>query len=205
MSARIVDEHAHGFGWVHDDPLQRACQALAADGRVWLVDPTDEPEAMAKAEALGEIAGVIQLLDRHPRDNAAIAARYGAPVHVVPHGLPGTPFKVLPVLRTPFWKEVALWWPAASLLVVSEVVGSAPHYAVGPGAVGVHPMLRTWPPGRALASRRPEHLHFGHGAGVQDGAADALRTAFERSRRDIPHLLRALPHLARSGRQVVAG
>jgi hypothetical protein len=30
-----VDESPLGIGWVLDEPMQRACQALLADGKVW--------------------------------------------------------------------------------------------------------------------------------------------------------------------------
>lgn len=73
--------------------MARACHALAADGRVWLVDPVDQPAAMAAAGALGEPAGVLQLLDRHNGDYAAIAARLGIPRVVNPDALMATPFE----------------------------------------------------------------------------------------------------------------
>src|SRR4051812_42153120 len=45
----------------------------ADEGRVWLVDPVDQPGARAGVAALGGRAGVLQRIDRHNRDCAAIA------------------------------------------------------------------------------------------------------------------------------------
>ena len=54
--------------------MQRTSHALAADGRVWLFDVVDDPELDARVRELGEPAGVVQLLDRHNRDCAAVAS-----------------------------------------------------------------------------------------------------------------------------------
>ena len=72
--------------------MGRTSHALAVDGRVWLTDPIDADGVEERIRSLGEPAGVIQLLDRHKRDGAALAARLGVPLHVVPSSLPGTPF-----------------------------------------------------------------------------------------------------------------
>jgi hypothetical protein len=183
-----------------DDPVARACHALADEGRVWLVDPVDEPAAMAAAVALGKPAGVLQLLDRHNRDCAAIATRLGVKRVVNPHALAATPFEVVPVIRWPAWRETALWWPAQGVLVVPEAVGTAPAFAIGSGLVGVHPMIRLVPP-RALRRVAPQHLLVGHGPPVHGpDAASGLREALARSRRDIPRLALKLPTLIRSAR-----
>ena len=85
LSPRLVDETDFGFGWIGGEKpkLMMASHALAADGRVWLVDPTDEPGLDERLRGLGEPAGVIQLLDRHNRGAAAAAARLRVPHHVV--------------------------------------------------------------------------------------------------------------------------
>ena len=51
--------------------------------------------------ALGEPAGVLQLLDRHNRDGAAWAARLGVPLRRAWEGVGDTPFEALPVRRQP--------------------------------------------------------------------------------------------------------
>jgi hypothetical protein len=200
MASAVLDHQSYGLSWVMDDPMARACHALAVEGRVWLVDPVDEAAAMAAAAVLGEPAGVLQLLDRHNRDCAAIATRLGVPRVVNPDTPSTTPFELAPVIRWPAWKETALWWPAEGVLVVPEAVGTAPAFAIGSGPVGVHPMIRLVPP-RALRRFAPRHLLLGHGPPVHGPeAASSLREALERSRRDIPRLALRLPALIRSAR-----
>ena len=104
--------------------MQRTSHALLVDGKVWLVDPVAFDEALDRAAGLGEIAGVLQLLDRHNRDCAPLAERFGVPLLKVPDAVPGTPFKAIPVVRFPGWKETALWWPEHEALIVAEVVGT---------------------------------------------------------------------------------
>ena len=59
--------------------MARSAHALRDGDRVWLVDPYEDAEALERAAALGAPAGVLQLLDRHDRDCAALAARLGVP------------------------------------------------------------------------------------------------------------------------------
>ena len=200
MPIAAFDEFPAGFSWVMDDPLSRASHALNAGGRVWLVDPVDEPAALERATALGELAGVIQLLDRHNRDAAAIAARLDVPHVALPEAVPGAPFEAVTVVDLPVWKEKALWWPQERVLVVAEIDGTNRISTTGTGAAGIHPMVRLRPPG-VLRGYRPEHLLVGHGAGVHGpAAATALAHAYARTRRDIPRLIAQLPGIIRSTR-----
>lgn len=194
-----VHEHAAGLTWVvTSELLRRACHALVADGRVWLVDPIDESGPLARATALGAPAGVIQLLDRHNRDGVAIAARLEVPLLRLPASVPGSPFTTMSVLDVPGWREMALWWPETATLVVPEAVGTAPTFAVGRGSVGVHPMLRLFGV-RRLRDIEPELLLVGHGPPVVGpGAAAALRDALARSRSDLPRFVAKLPGMVRS-------
>ena len=189
------DEFAFGLSWVIAEPLQRTSHALLDGDRVWLIDPVNEASALERALALGEPAGVIQLLDRHKRDCAELAARLEVP-HLTPFDHPSAgPFEVVSVLRLPLWKEVALWWPATRTLVVAEAVGTNPAWAAGAGPAGIHPFLRIRPP-RKLSTFIPEHLLVGHGLGVHGSqASSALQEAFARSRRDLPRLLLKLPSM----------
>jgi hypothetical protein len=195
MSRVAVEEHELGLTWVVEEPMERAFHALVDDGRVWLVDPLDHPglpevEDVAK---LGEPAGVLQLLDRHNRDCAAIAAKLGVPHLKVPDAVPGSPFEAIPVLRVPGWKETALWWPQRRALVVAETLAGNPMHTGGEQAVGVHFLLRARPP-RSLRHYDPEHLLLGHGHGLHGpAAAAAVETAYARSRRDLPRVLSKLP------------
>jgi hypothetical protein len=196
MRLEELAEHSLGLTWVVDDPLLRASHALVHEGRVWLVDPVDAPEALERAAALGEPAGVLQLFMAHPRDGEAIASRLGVPLHVLPDVLPETPFSVLNLDLGP-WKERALWWPERKGLVVPESIGTATHYAVGRGPAGIHVMRRLVPPTR-LKPFLPEHLLVGHGPPVHgSNAAAATLDAINRSRRELPLLVLHAPRLLR--------
>jgi hypothetical protein len=183
MTIRFCDDlGADGFSWIVDEPMGRTSHALAAAGQVWLVDPVDWPEGIERAVSLGRPAGVIQLLDRHNRDCAAIARRLAVPHHVTPDALPGTPFQPIPVSRRRGWRETALWWPEVRTLVVAEAVGSTAFFPVSDDRIGVHGLLKPVPP-RQLAAFEPEHLLLGHGEGVHGPEATiALRQALSRSR-----------------------
>jgi hypothetical protein len=188
---RYCDEFDDGFGWiVEGEFLERCSHALVAEGRVWLIDPLDADGVEARVRALGEPAGVIQLLDRHARDSAALAESLGAPHHVVPFdAVPGAPFRFLPVQRSRFWREVALWWPERRVLVAGDALGTARYFRARDEPLAVHALLRLRPP-RALRGLDPEHLLVGHGEGVHGpDAAVALRDALATSRRRIPSLL----------------
>jgi hypothetical protein len=192
-----LDDHPFGVSWLVDEPIQRASHALSVDGLVWLVDPVEHPEAMERVAALGPPAGVLQLIDRHGRDCAALARRLGVPHLSVPDAVPGTPLQAIAVLRLPRWREIALWWPEHRVLVVAEAVGTAPAFTAGHGAAGMHPFLRLLPPG-ALRATRPDHLLVGHGPPVSGpAAAGAIEWAYAHARRDLPRLLLTLPRLAR--------
>jgi len=195
--ARIdAEEHPLGLTWMVEEPMERAFHALVDDGRVWLVDPLDGPE-MEDAVALGEPAGVLQLLDRHNRDCAEIAARLGVPHLKVPDAVPGSPFEAIAAVRIPHWQETALWWPQRKALVVAEVLAANPMHTGGEQRVGIHLFLRPWPPS-SLRGYRPEHLLLGHGRSVHGpGAAAAVETAYARARRDLPRVLLGLPGAVR--------
>ena len=189
-----IDEHELGLTWVIDEPMQRASHALADGGRVWFVDPVDVPEAVEQAVELGVPAGVIQLLDRHPRACAKLASRFGVPHLRLPDAIPDSPFEVVSALDVPRWREKALWWPEHEALVVAEVVGTGPMYAQ---PAGIHIFLRLKPPG-GLRDYDPQHLLVGHGPPVHGAAAKpALETAYRRSRIDLPRTVVKLPFVMR--------
>jgi len=193
-----IQELPFGFTWVQHEAMARASHALVADGRVWIVDPVDSPGVVERAQGLGEVAAVVQLLDRHNRDCEAIASRLGVPHLEVPDDVPGSPFEVVRVVHWPKWAENALWWPAQRALVVAEAVGTAPLFTLGKGSVGVHAMLRPIPPRKALGGFAPDHLLVGHGPTVDgDASRDGLRRALDRARRDLPRLFVELPKVVR--------
>ena len=194
---RFCDEQDFGFGWLDDEErMQRASHALVADGGVWVTDPVEWPEAEDRARALGEPRGVLQLLDRHERDCAAVAARLGVPHHVVPTArIDGAPFEFLKVSSNRFWREVALWWPEQRVLACADALGTIPFFCAPGERVGVHPLLRLKPP-KALRRVLPEHVLTGHGEGIHEDATTALHEALRTSRRRLPG---ALASVIRSG------
>jgi hypothetical protein len=196
MGVKTIEEHTCGLTWVMDEPMARASHALVDGGEVWLIDPVDAGEAIERATALGRPRAVIQLLDRHNRDCETVAETLGVPWERVPGSLPGSPFEVVEVMRRRHWKEVALRWRERDALVVAEAVGTARLFALGRGAVGVHPLLRLTPP-RALEGIDPSALLVGHGAPVKSNAAGSLTDAIARSRSDIPRMLVSLPTAVR--------
>ncbi|MFN8217596.1 MAG: hypothetical protein U0R71_13470 [Solirubrobacterales bacterium] len=192
MPRATVEEHPLGLTWIVEEPMRRACHALVEDGRVWVVDPV-ECEGAPDLAAIGEPAGVLQLLDRHNRDCAAVAARLGVPHLVVPDSVPGSPFEAIAAVRGPKWKETALWWPARSALVVAELLGTNRMYTGGRAPLGMHLFLRPFVPG-ALRGLRPEHLLVGHGAPLHGpGVGDQIEAAYAGARRGIPAVLVGLP------------
>jgi hypothetical protein len=201
LTIASVDESPVGLTWTAREAIARSSHALADEGRVWFVDPTWEASVFERAAALGGPVAVIQLLDRHNRDCALVAGMLGVPHVRVPAVLPGSPFRIVPVVDVTLWREVALWWPAKRALVVAEAVGTAPAYAPGPAGAGVSLGLRLWPP-RALAGFEPDHLLVGHGPALHPPrAATALLEAMERSRRDLPRAFAELPAMLRRTRR----
>jgi hypothetical protein len=189
---KTYDEYEFGLSWVLEETMQRASHAVVDEaGKLWLIDPVAVDEALERALALGEPAGVLQLLDRHNRDCAQLAEQLGVPHIEVPDEAP--PFEAIPVVRIPGWKETALWWPARKALIVAEVVGSNDYYTGGAGLVGMHPLLRPLPPG-GVRGYEPEHLLMGHGAGVHGPDTPAeLERAHARARHDLPRVLLKMP------------
>ena len=198
MSIRFCDDRGeHGFSWLVDEPMTRTSHALAAGGQVWIVDPVGHEPALERAMALGTPVAVLQLLDRHNRDCAAVATELGVPHLAVPDALPGTPFEVVPVRAARGWHEVALWWPAEKTLVVAEAIGTNRFVTGGRGPAGVHLLLRLTPPRAALGRFEPEHVLVCHGEGVHGAAAgDALRRALEDARKGFVHLVPRVPAYA---------
>jgi len=194
VTFRFCDDFGpDGFGWIVEEAMTRTSHALAAEGRAWLVDPIDWPDAIERALGLGDPAGVIQLLDRHDRDCAALAERLGVPHVVAPDELPESPFAFVPVMRRKRWRESALWWPATRTLVTADTLGTNRFYTAGKAPIGVHVLLRLTPP-RALGAFEPERILVGHGEALHGPeTTDELRNALRTSRRRLPGVLLRLP------------
>jgi len=189
VSFEVCDELEGGFGWAEPGFLARTSHALEVGGAVLVFDPVDAPGIDERIRALGEPEAVVQLLDRHERDSAAVAARLGVPhlrMELDAHGGAG---RLVRIVWNRVWKEVAFWEPERRVLVVADALGTV-GYFIAPGeAIGVHPLLRLRPP-RILGELEPEHILCGHGAGVHGpGAPLALGEALATSRRRLPRAL----------------
>jgi len=188
VALKFSDEFEHGFAWHREgDRIHRTSHAIRSRGGVWLIDVVDVPGLDERVRALGEPAGVVQLLDRHKRDCAAVAARLGVPLHVLtaPDGL-----EARRIVDWRFWKEIALWFPDERILVCADALGSVAYFRAKGEPFGVHPLLRLFPPKRALGDLEPEHVLFGHGPGYHGSdAPERLRDALETSRRRLPRAL----------------
>jgi hypothetical protein len=183
-----IDEWEGGFGWSQDEFMRRSSHALLVERRVWLIDPVDTPELEERVHALGEPAGVLQLLDRHERGCAAWAERLGVP-HLRAWESVGTaPFEALLVRRRRWWHEVALWEPTARTLVCADALGTVDYFCARGERIGMHPLVRPFPP-RALARVAPDRILCGHGAGVHEDATAALQEALHTARRRLPAVL----------------
>jgi hypothetical protein len=186
---RVCDEFHGGFGWIQEETFRRTSHALVADGRVWLIDPVDEEGLEERIRAAGEPAGVIQLLDRHNRDCAALAGKLGVPLHYLDAP---APFEAMRLRTPPRWNEIALWLPERRVLVVGDALGTIGRYFRAPAdRIGVHPLLRLFPP-RRLERFTPLRILVGHGEGVHEAATEALNEALATSRRRLPALVGGL-------------
>ena len=184
---RVVDQFAGGFGWQTDEPefTERTSHAVLHEGKVWLFDVLDADGLDERVRRLGEPAAVVQLLDRHGRDCARVADRLGVPLHVTPRGISS----MLRIVWMPGWREVAAFLDGR-VLVVGDALGTAGYFRAPGERLAVHPLLRLLPP-RSLLGLQPEHVLCGHGAGVHDGAAEALEEALRTARRRLPKWLPA--------------
>jgi hypothetical protein len=183
----FCDEIEDGFGWQVDERMQRTSHALAGHDGVWIFDPIAWLPALERIPELGTPAGVVQLLDRHKRDSAEVAAHFGVPHFRVPvQGIPASGLEVVTVASSRFWTEVAVWVPLRQTLVCADALGTAPYFLAGDERLGVHPLLRLKPP-RVLGRYEPQHVLCGHGVGVHGPETpEALREALRTARSRLP-------------------
>ena len=163
------------------------------DGRVWLVDPFEAEGLEERVRELGEPAGVIQLLDRHGRDCAALAWKLGVPHHVVPRALPETPFTFLPVLVVAALAGGRALVARAADPRLRGRAGDDPVLSRRGGADRRASVPTTLPaPGAARVSAQ-QHVLVGHGEGRHgpDAAAE-VDDALAHARRRIPRWLAGL-------------
>lgn len=201
-----IDRWEHGVGWLAhpDETMQRASHAIEVDGEVWIVDPVDHEGLDDLVTDLGSVAGVVVLLDRHTRDAAAVANRHdvsvhvpqfmreiaddlAAPVELIQRELGDTGYGMYELTNNGFWKEAALYGEDTGTLVVPESIGTTSYFRTSSERLGVHPMLRLFPP-RKLARLSPERVLVGHGSGIHEDAEAAIRDALDGSRTRAPSL-----------------
>lgn len=176
--------------WSDDGRIVRTSHALVAGGRVWVIDPVDAPGLDERVRALGEPAAVLQLLDRHNRDCAVVASRLGVE-HRLGWELHDVPFTVLPVRRSRFWREVALWDAETRTLVSPEMLGTVRQFLAPGERIGWHPLARPFPPSAIFVGVEPERILVGHGPALEDGATEALQDLLAHGRRRIVAAWRA--------------
>ena len=111
---------------------------------------------------------MLQLLDRHNRDCAEIAARLGVPHLKVPDSVPGSPFEAIAGgADAALAGDRALVARSSKALVVAEVLGRQPDaHRAGGERVGMHLFLRALAAGLAARATGREHLLLGHGSRV---------------------------------------
>jgi hypothetical protein len=202
---REIDRFEGGVGWVAypDETMERASHALQTDEGLWLVDPVDAANLDELLAEFGEVAGVVVCLDRHKRDSAAIARRHDVAVHV-PSWMTGVATEIdAPIDRfagelgssgyelfeirnssVPPWQEAGLYSSDTGTLVVPESVGTADYFLTDGERLGVHPMLRLFPPQDVLGRFSPDRILVGHGEGVLSDATGALDAALSTSKRN---------------------
>lgn len=142
--------------------------------------------------------GVAVLMQRHRRDAEAIAVRHGVEVGAaLPAGV-----ETRRVVRFPGWHEVVLWLPDRRLLVAADVLGTVGYFLAGDDEpIGVHPLVRPFPPRRALRGLAPAAISVGHGAPVTgDGTPAALAAALRTARRRLPQAYRHAWRMSRRAR-----
>jgi len=195
------EQHEFGSSWTQIESMGRGSHALVHDGRAWLVDPVDSGDDVERAIGDHEPAGVIQLLDRHNRDSAALAERLGVPYLNLPNGVPDSPFTAFSVIDRRIWREVGLWWPEQKVLVVAEAIMTTPALVVADTGIGVHPGLRLTPPGALRPYTEVHHLLTGHGEPLHaPDLGERIQTALDKSRSDLPRTIARIPKLIKGAR-----
>ncbi|WP_416839705.1 hypothetical protein [Haloferax sp. DFSO52] len=206
-SLQEIDRWDHGVGWLAypDEEMQRASHAVEIDGDVWVFDPVDAEGVDDLLDDLGTVAGVVIGLDRHLRDADAVASRHDVPVYVA-SWMTGVVNKLdSPVERfgtqladtgietfrvvdrtVPPWQEVGFYHEETKTLLLPEAVGTVDYYCANDERLGVHPMLRPFPPRRVLSKFEPDRLLVGHGAGITENAGVELRRSLANARKNLP-------------------
>ena len=134
---------------------------------------------------------------RHRRDADAIAARHRVAVGgPVPAGI-----ETRRVVRFPGWHETALWLPDRRVLVAADVLGTVGYFLADDAEpIGVHPLVRPFPPRRALRGIAPAAIAVGHGRPLTEYATAGLAAALRTARRRLPRAYRHAWRMSRRAR-----
>lgn len=205
VDGRIINRWGRGLGWIAypNERMERASQAIVGESGVWLIDPLEMSGLGAILESVGEVVGIVLTLGRHKRDAESLASRYGVPIHL-PAGLSSladtldartrsvepfpadTGFDPVSVLVKPGWREYALYDADGGTVYISEAVGTASYFKAPQERLGVHPVLRLWPPRSALGHVTADHILVGHGEGIMRDGTAALQDALAGARKRAP-------------------
>ena len=204
-SFRIIDEWDGGAGWIAapDETIERASHVIRGDAGCWLIDPVDADGLDDWLAPFGPVVGVVVGLDRHKRDADDIATRHGVSIHVpeqlfdladafsAPVGglgpfIEDTGWTPHLIVDHRWWTEVALVSPDGKTVRIPEAVGTSPQMVAPGERLGVHPVLRPWPPRETLSALEPDRLLVGHGEGIMDDAATVLADTLAGARRRAP-------------------
>ncbi|MGH3138219.1 MAG: hypothetical protein ACRDQE_00660 [Gaiellales bacterium] len=136
-------------------------------------------------------------MERHRRDADAIAARHGVGVGgAVPAGI-----ETRRVVRFPGWHEIVLWFPDRRLLVSADVLGTIGYFlSADDERLGMHPLVRPFPPRRALRGLAPAAISVGHGPPVTEDATAALSATLCTARSRLPAAYRHAWRMSRRAR-----
>ncbi|MFB6186007.1 MAG: hypothetical protein ABEI86_03965 [Halobacteriaceae archaeon] len=200
-NATRIDEWHSGFGWIAypDELIQRASHGLIHNGGIWLIDPLLTANLESMITDYGEPVGIVILSSLHTRDAVELAKQFEIPIHI-PESLQITPstntitfseeladtgFKPLKGVSLPWWQEVALY--DGDTLLVGDMLGTAPYFTARDEEIGIHPLLRLFPPSK-ISKLTPERILTGHGAGIMEAGTEQLQTAFNHARLQIPQV-----------------
>lgn len=201
---REINRWDGGVGWIvdPDEMMERASHAIRGDSGYWLVDPVDA-DGLDGLLADDDVAGIVLTLDRHKRDVATLGKRYDVPVSLpeplyeeatsIEHAVTDasdfrkdTGWDIVPVIDRRWWSEVALYSAANDVVYVSEALGTASNFCAPDEDLGVHPMLRLFPPRRVLSEIKADRVLVGHGEGLPEGGVAAITAALRDARRNAP-------------------
>lgn len=203
---RIVDRFEAGVGWIAHpgEGGRRTSHAIRGDEGVWLFDPLDAPGVDDLLADLGEVVGVAVLSNWHTRDAGVFADRYDVPVHLpkwmdrvsdridapierYERRLGESGFVVERVDPLPGWREGVTYRESDGTLYTPDLLST--RWTVASERVTLTLPCRLSPPRELLGGLESDRILVGHGEGVQENAAMALRDTLEGARQRLPRAI----------------